>query len=78
MIDFGRFYQQIATGPLSHWLDTLPAQLSEWKSNQLHGGFKSWEKMLDNLPIMEPTHLDLKIASRHYANLSYPRVKHAA
>lgn len=32
MIDFGRFYQQIATGPLSHWLETLPAQLSEWKT----------------------------------------------
>ncbi len=60
MIDFGRFYQQIATGPLSHWLETLPAQLSEWKNSQLHGGFKSWEKMLENLPIMTPTQLDLK------------------
>lgn len=42
MIDFGRFYQQIAIGPLSHWLETLPAQLAEWKktvcmAGSLHG-----------------------------------------
>ncbi|EJD6612632.1 tRNA 5-methoxyuridine(34)/uridine 5-oxyacetic acid(34) synthase CmoB [Providencia rettgeri] len=59
MIDFGRFYQQIAVGPLSHWLETLPAQITEWKKQGLHGGFSSWEKMLDNLPVMTPTHLDL-------------------
>lgn len=60
MIDFGRFYQQIAVGPLSHWLETLPAQLATWKKQGLHGGFSSWEKMLDNLPVMTPTHLDLE------------------
>ena len=60
MIDFGRFYQQIAIGPLSHWLETLPAQLAEWKKDGLHGGFSSWEKMLDNLPVMTPTQLDIK------------------
>lgn len=42
MIDFGRFYQQIAVGPLSHWLETLPAQLAAWKKKaytvgSLHG-----------------------------------------
>lgn len=26
----------------------------------LHGGFSSWEKMLDNLPVMTPTQLDIK------------------
>ena len=59
MIYFGSFYQQIAVGPLSHWLETLPAQITEWKKQGLHGGFSSWEKMLDNLPVMTPTHLDL-------------------
>nr|WP_314265887.1 tRNA 5-methoxyuridine(34)/uridine 5-oxyacetic acid(34) synthase CmoB [uncultured Moellerella sp.] len=60
MIDFGHFYRQIATGRLSHWLDVLPSQLSEWKKNQLHGSFKSWEKILENLPVMTPTECDLK------------------
>lgn len=26
MIDFSNFYQLIAKSPLSHWLETLPAQ----------------------------------------------------
>ncbi len=28
MIDFSNFYQLIAKSPLSHWLETLPAQCS--------------------------------------------------
>lgn len=28
MITFERFYQQIAVSPLSHWLETLPAQIA--------------------------------------------------
>ncbi|KPD02890.1 tRNA 5-methoxyuridine(34)/uridine 5-oxyacetic acid(34) synthase CmoB [Moellerella wisconsensis] len=60
MIDFGNFYREIATGRLSHWLDVLPAQLSEWKKEHLHGKFKSWEKVLENLPAITPTTLDLK------------------
>ncbi|VTP86497.1 tRNA (mo5U34)-methyltransferase [Proteus vulgaris] len=61
MINFGSFYQLIAQDErLFHWLDTLPAQLSEWRSNALHGHFSSWERMLDGLPDITPTELDLK------------------
>ncbi len=28
MIDFSNFYQLIAKSPLSHWLETLPAQVA--------------------------------------------------
>lgn len=28
MIDFGNFYQLIAKNHLSHWLETLPAQIA--------------------------------------------------
>ncbi|PWC11361.1 tRNA 5-methoxyuridine(34)/uridine 5-oxyacetic acid(34) synthase CmoB [Brenneria roseae subsp. americana] len=59
MIDFGNFYQQIAKGPLSHWLNTLPPQLSHWQQASLHGKFKLWFNTLEHLPELTPTSLDL-------------------
>ncbi len=50
MIDFGRFYQQIATGPLSHWLETLPAQLGQWQREHQHGQFDKWQRCLNKFP----------------------------
>ncbi|MDT9587315.1 MAG: tRNA 5-methoxyuridine(34)/uridine 5-oxyacetic acid(34) synthase CmoB [Candidatus Arsenophonus melophagi] len=60
MIDFGRFYQQIAIGPLSHWLETLPCQLQQWKKNTQNKQFNRWKKVVENLPSITPTFLDLK------------------
>ena len=31
MIDFGNFYSLIAKNHLSHWLETLPAQIANWQ-----------------------------------------------
>lgn len=59
MIDFGRFYQQIAVGPLAKWLEVLPAQISEWQRENLHGHFRDWYKLLEYLPLLEPQKLDL-------------------
>ncbi|EGT5710101.1 tRNA 5-methoxyuridine(34)/uridine 5-oxyacetic acid(34) synthase CmoB [Cronobacter dublinensis subsp. dublinensis] len=59
MIDFGKFYQQIACGPLAHWLETLPAQVAAWQRDALHGQFKQWKNSLDNLPALVPDRLDL-------------------
>ncbi|WP_337012556.1 tRNA 5-methoxyuridine(34)/uridine 5-oxyacetic acid(34) synthase CmoB [Pantoea sp. AS142] len=59
MIDFGRFYQQIAVGPLAKWLEVLPAQISEWQRENLHGHFRDWYKSLEYLPQLEPQKLDL-------------------
>lgn len=53
MKQFNEFYQQIATNRLSHWLNTLPAQLSHWHENNLHGEFKHWQTTLDALPVVE-------------------------
>jgi len=50
MSQFNSFYQQIATNRLSHWLNTLPTQLSHWHANNLHGEYKHWQKTLDALP----------------------------
>ncbi|ORM57576.1 tRNA 5-methoxyuridine(34)/uridine 5-oxyacetic acid(34) synthase CmoB [Pantoea rodasii] len=59
MIDFGRFYQQIATGPLASWLEVLPAQVAAWQRENLHGKFRDWEKSVDYLPLLTPQTLDL-------------------
>ncbi|MEN4795616.1 tRNA 5-methoxyuridine(34)/uridine 5-oxyacetic acid(34) synthase CmoB [Pantoea agglomerans] len=59
MIDFGLFYQQIAVGPLAKWLEVLPAQISEWQRENLHGHFRDWYKSLEYLPLLEPQKLDL-------------------
>ncbi|TYK64732.1 tRNA 5-methoxyuridine(34)/uridine 5-oxyacetic acid(34) synthase CmoB [Colwellia echini] len=50
MNQFNLFYQKIATNRLSHWLNTLPAQLTDWHDNNLHGEYKHWQKTLDALP----------------------------
>ncbi len=50
MSNFNLFYQKIASNRLSHWLNSLPAQLSDWQQNNLHGEYKHWQKTLDALP----------------------------
>ncbi|RHW76143.1 tRNA 5-methoxyuridine(34)/uridine 5-oxyacetic acid(34) synthase CmoB [Colwellia sp. RSH04] len=60
---FNSFYQQIASNRLSQWLNTLPAQLSHWQQNELHGEFKHWQKSLDALPSVstqETVNIDLE------------------
>lgn len=59
MTDFGDFYQLIAKGPLSPWLNTLPAQLSAWQQESLHGKFRQWFNAVERLPVMTPARLDL-------------------
>lgn len=49
MIDFRPFYQQIATTPLSAWLETLPLQLKQWEKTT-HGEYAKWAKIVDFMP----------------------------
>ena len=63
MIDFRPFYQQIATGPLSAWLETLPLQLKQWEK-QTHGDYAKWARLIDFLPHLEADHIELKSAVR--------------
>ena len=60
MMAFDRFYQQIAVSPLSHWLETLPAQIASWQREQLHGQFKQWTNAVTFLPELKPAHIDLR------------------
>lgn len=64
MIEFGDFYQLIAKGPLSHWLNTLPPQLSSWQRDSLHGKFKHWFNAVERLPQLTPDRLDLRDSVR--------------
>lgn len=57
---FNGFYQRIATSQHSHWLETLPAQLSVWHKQQLHGDFEKWRKLLAKLPSISTNEFDLK------------------
>ncbi|MDG6894495.1 tRNA 5-methoxyuridine(34)/uridine 5-oxyacetic acid(34) synthase CmoB [Volucribacter amazonae] len=61
MIDFRPFYQQIATSPLSAWLETLPAQLKQWQQ-QTHGDYAKWCKIIAHLPPLTADNIDLKNA----------------
>ncbi len=60
MTHFNKFYQQIAGNRLSHWLNTLPTQLTNWHKNNLHGDYKQWQKTLDALPNTQASYIDLK------------------
>ena len=59
MISFNNFYQKIAQNRLSTWLNVLPAQLTAWQKNELHGEFAHWEKTLDALPKTTPSSVNL-------------------
>ena len=66
MIDFRPFYQQIATSQLSAWLETLPLQLKQWEK-QTHGDYAKWAKIVDFLPHLTASHIDLKSAVKSEA-----------
>ncbi len=59
MTHFNKFYQKIATNRLSHWLNSLPAQLDHWQKNELHGEYKHWQKTLAALPKAQPSNVNL-------------------
>lgn len=63
MIDFSNFYQLIAKSPLSHWLETLPAQVAAWQRDALHGKFREWERAVEFLPELTPWRLIFCTAS---------------
>ncbi len=44
------FYSLIAKNHLSHWLETLPAQIANWQREQQHGLFKQWSNAVEFLP----------------------------
>ena len=60
MSQYNSFYQAIAGNRLSHWLDTLPAQMTDWQKNHLHGEYAQWQKVIEQLPVTQTDHLDIE------------------
>jgi tRNA (mo5U34)-methyltransferase len=60
MIDFSNFYQLIAKNRLSHWLETLPAQLAQWEREHQHGQFPKWQRCMAKLPVIHSDNIDFK------------------
>ena len=56
---FNQFYSAIAQNELSHWLETVPAQLSCWYKESLHGEFSQWMRTLEHLPITDVNIIEL-------------------
>ncbi len=59
---FNEFYALIAKTKLAPWLNVLPAQLSHWHKDALHGDFKQWQKVLDHLPKTQTEQVNLQSA----------------
>lgn len=57
---YNKFYQAIAGNRLNHWLNTLPAQLTNWQKNHLHGEYAQWQKTLEQLPVTNTDFVDLQ------------------
>ncbi|WMY95181.1 MAG: tRNA 5-methoxyuridine(34)/uridine 5-oxyacetic acid(34) synthase CmoB [Arsenophonus sp.] len=71
MKNFEFFYREIAVGPLSIWLKTLPYQIEKWKKKKnIH--FRYLEKIVKNLPKITPIDLNLKtgVVAKNTVNLS--------
>lgn len=64
MISFNNFYQKIAGNRLNHWLNTLPAQLTQWQEHHLHGEFAQWQKTIAALPNTSPSSVDISSTVR--------------
>ncbi|NMP32627.1 tRNA 5-methoxyuridine(34)/uridine 5-oxyacetic acid(34) synthase CmoB [Thalassotalea sp. M1531] len=60
MNQYNTFYQAIAGNRLSHWLDTLPAQLTQWQKHHLHGEYAQWQKVLAQLPVTNTNDVDIE------------------
>ncbi|XOV77644.1 MAG: tRNA 5-methoxyuridine(34)/uridine 5-oxyacetic acid(34) synthase CmoB [Aestuariibacter sp.] len=59
---FNQFYREIALSPLSDWLNTLPASLHQWHKEALHGDFKKWCKLVEQLPKTNPSQISFENA----------------
>ena len=52
-------YKSLIDSPLSHWLQTLPAQMETWQQTAKHGEFDKWCRLLSKLPTTSPSCVDL-------------------
>lgn len=51
---YDSFYTRLIEAGMSHWLETLPAQLTAWHQGQRHGEAEQWHKLLNQLQHIAP------------------------
>ncbi|WP_113908209.1 tRNA 5-methoxyuridine(34)/uridine 5-oxyacetic acid(34) synthase CmoB [Aliidiomarina celeris] len=59
MTEFHSFYARLTESGLGHWLETLPAAVQRWHSEQRHGELHKWQRIVDQLPDLTPSSFDL-------------------
>lgn len=61
MLDgYQSLYTQLSEGPLTGWLDSLPQMVQAALRPEQHGRLPEWLALLDNLPSIVPSHVDLR------------------
>jgi tRNA (mo5U34)-methyltransferase len=62
MIDYEPLYGLMQETALASWLDRLPSQVAAALDDSQHGRLSEWRHLLDNLPAITPSTLNLKDA----------------
>ncbi|QJR79386.1 tRNA 5-methoxyuridine(34)/uridine 5-oxyacetic acid(34) synthase CmoB [Alteromonas pelagimontana] len=55
---FEECYQSLLGTPLSHWLETLPGQISHWLKHDRHGEFDKWTRLIEKMPHTTPSKIE--------------------
>ncbi len=58
-MDYQAFYQQLENMQAEQWLDVLPEQLQRAFDLKKHGNAANWFSILDQLPDIQASHIDL-------------------
>jgi tRNA (mo5U34)-methyltransferase len=58
-MDYSLFYQQLANTSAASWLEILPAQVDAALDPQKHGDWNKWLILLEKLPRLPISHIDL-------------------
>ena len=60
MIDYSELYKDLENSDASEWLETLADSVERAFNSPRHGELDKWLAMLDNLPEIKPSSIDLK------------------
>jgi len=64
MIDYSELYNALKASDASEWLETLEASIERAFNSPRHGELDKWLAMLDNLPEIKPSSVDLETEVR--------------
>lgn len=64
MIDYSKLYNALQTSDASEWLKTLESSVDRAFNSPRHGELDKWLAMLDNLPDIKPSSVDLETEVR--------------